>query len=96
MTSALDGLYRRVNARQKCLIRTVLDRDGPGLGLAPGAPTGAVWDLTTYSGENDNDLMENADALAHFYTTTTSVENWNWTITPNSNNSCSSEAVAFK
>jgi hypothetical protein len=69
---------------------------GPGLGLASAAPSGAVWDLVTYSGETDNDLMENADAVAHLYTTTTSVENWNWSITPNSNNSCSAEAVAFK
>jgi hypothetical protein len=78
------------------VIATMGIGDGPGLGLASGAPTGAVWDLTTYSGENDNDLMENADALGHFYNTTTSVENWNWTITSNGNNSCSSEAVAFK
>ena len=78
------------------VIATMGIGDGPGLGLASGAPTGAVWDLTTYSGEVDTDLMENADALAHVYTTTASVENWNWSITPRSNNSCFAEAVAFK
>jgi hypothetical protein len=78
------------------VIATMGIGDGPGLGLASGAPNGAVWDLTTYTGELDLDLMENADALAHFYSTTTAVENWNWTITARSNNSCSAEAVAFK
>ena len=78
------------------VIATMGIGQGPGLGLAPGAPTGAVWDLTTYSGETDNDLMENADAVAHIYVTTPSVEHWNWTISSISNNSCSSVAVAFK
>jgi hypothetical protein len=78
------------------VIATMGIGDGPGLGVASGAPTGAVWDFTTYSGETDNDLMENADAQAHVYTTTATALQWNWTITSNSNNSCSSEAVAFK
>jgi hypothetical protein len=78
------------------VIATMGIGDGPGLGLASGAPSGAVWDLTTYDGELDVDLMENADALAHFYNTTTAVQNWNWTITARGNNSCSAEAVAFK
>lgn len=78
------------------VIATMAIGQGPGLGLAAGAPSGAVWDLTTYASETDNDLMENADALAHLYSTTTAVEHWNWTITPNGGNSCSSEAVAFK
>jgi hypothetical protein len=64
--------------------------------MASGAPSGAVWDLATYSGEIDMDLMENADALAHVYTTTATTEHWNWTITSNGGNSCSAEAVAFK
>ena len=44
------------------VIATMGIGDGPGLGMASGAPTGAVWDLPTYSGEVDTDLMENADA----------------------------------
>jgi len=78
------------------VIATMGIGDGPGLGLASGAPSGGVWDLTTYTSETDFDLMENADAQAHLYNTTTSAENWNWTITSQSNNSCSAEAVAFK
>jgi hypothetical protein len=78
------------------VIATMGIGDGPGLGLASGAPSGAVWDLTTYTDELDLDLMENADALAHLYTSTTAVENWNWAITARSNNSCFAEAVAFK
>lgn len=77
------------------VIATMGIGNGPGLGLASGSPAG-VWDLTTYTHEVDTDLMENADALAHFYNTTTLTEHWNWHITPNGNNSCSSEAVAFK
>ncbi len=60
------------------VIATMGIGDGPGLGLASGAPSGAVWDLVTYSGEVDNDLMENADAAAHVYTTAAGVEIWNW------------------
>ena len=78
------------------VIATMGIGDGPGLGLASGAPSGSVWDLTTYSGENDNDLMQNADAQAHVYSTTAAAEHWNWTITSNGDNSCSAEAVAFK
>jgi hypothetical protein len=78
------------------VIATMGIGNGPGLGLASGAPSGSVWDLTTYTSELDTDLMENADAQAHLYTTTAAAEHWNWTITPNGNNSCSAEAVAFK
>jgi hypothetical protein len=78
------------------VIATMGIGDGPGLGLASGAPSGGVWDLTTYTGEEDTDLMENADAQAHLYSTTTAAEHWNWTITSKGNNSCSAEAVAFK
>ena len=78
------------------VIATMGIGDGPGLGLASGSPSGAVWDLATYAGENDNDLMENADAQAHIYTTTTGAEHWNWSITSHPDNSCSAEAVAFK
>jgi len=78
------------------VIATMGIGNGPGLGMASGAPGGAVWDLPTYSGEIDLDLMENADAAAHVYTTTATTQHWNWTITPNGDNSCSAEAVAFK
>jgi hypothetical protein len=78
------------------VIATMGIGDGPGLGVASGAPGGAVWDLPTYSGETDLDLMENADAAAHAYAAAASTEHWNWTITSNGDNSCSAEAVAFK
>ena len=69
---------------------------GPGLGLNTGAPTGAVFDLVTYTGELDLDLMENADGQAHLYNTSTATVNWNWHITANPNNSAFATAVAFK
>jgi len=78
------------------VIATMGIGDGPGLGLASGAPSGAAWDLVTYAGELDLDLMENADALGHLYTTSGAVENWNWKITPNGTNSCFAAAIAFK
>jgi hypothetical protein len=76
------------------VIATMGIGQGPGEGLT--SPTGGFWDLTTYSGEVDLDLMENADAVGHFYNPDTGTENWNWTITSISNNECNSEAVAFK
>jgi len=69
---------------------------GPGLGLNTGAPTGAAFDLVTYAGELDLDLMENADAQAHVYNTGTATLNWNWLITANPNNSAAATAAAFK
>jgi hypothetical protein len=50
---------------------------GPGLGLGSGAPTNAVFDLVTYTGETDLDLMENADAQAHYYYSSSGTVNWN-------------------
>ena len=70
--------------------------DGPGLGFNTGAPANAVWDLTTYTGEIDEDLMENADLLAHLYNTDLSTLHWNWHITSNPNNSAGGVAAAFK
>jgi Fibronectin type III domain len=69
---------------------------GPATGFFSGAPPGAIFDLVTYSGETDVDTMDNADAKAHLYNTDLSTENWNYTITPVANNSCSSTAVHFK
>jgi hypothetical protein len=69
---------------------------GQGPGLAVTSPSGAVWDMCTYTSETDMDLMENADGKAHLYNTTTATENWNWNITNNPSNSWSATAVAFK
>jgi hypothetical protein len=69
---------------------------GPATGFFTGAPAGAIFDLVTYAGETDLDTMDNADAKGHVYNTDLSTENWNWRITSNPNNSCSSTAVHFK
>lgn len=69
---------------------------GQGPGLSVTSPTGAVWDLCTYAGEPDTDLMENADADAHFYNAGTATQHWNWTFTAVANNSASATAAAFK
>ena len=69
---------------------------GQGPGLAAISPSGATWDLVTFAGEIDLDLLENADAKAHLYYSSTAAQNWSWTVTPISNNSYSALAVAFK
>ena len=69
---------------------------GPATGFFTGAPSGAIFDLVTYAGESDFDTMDNADAKAHLYNTDLSTENWNYRITSNPSNSCSSTAVHFK
>jgi hypothetical protein len=69
---------------------------GPGVGLSTGAPVGAVFDLVTYTGEVDLDLMENADGQAHVYNTSTAALNWNWTITANPDNTAFATAAVFK
>src|SRR5258706_1735716 len=68
-----------------------------GPGLAVTSPAGATWDLCTYTGETDNDDMENADCDAHFYHPDTSALNVAYTITNNNpNTTCSVSAIAFK
>ena len=69
---------------------------GPATGFFTGAPAGAIFDLVTYAGETDLDTMDNADAKAHLYNTDLSTESWNYRITSNPENSCSSTAVHFK
>ena len=69
---------------------------GPGRGLDVGAPAGASFDLATYAGETDLDLMENADLKGHLNNPDTATEHWNWVITATGDNSFSSVAVAFK
>ncbi|PWU18888.1 MAG: hypothetical protein C5B49_06500 [Bdellovibrio sp.] len=78
------------------IIAVVGDGDGPILGFNSGVPAGAVFDLVTYSGEIDLDLMENADAQAHFYSSSPLTLTWNWRITANPSNSVSATAVSFK
>jgi hypothetical protein len=53
---------------------------GPGLGLAAGAPAAGIFDFVSYTGEIDLDTMDNADGRAHVYNTDLSTEHWNWDI----------------
>jgi hypothetical protein len=69
---------------------------GPVTGLDAGAPAGAFFDLVTYAGEADTDLMENADGKAHVYNTDTTTEHWNWVGFSAPSNSYFATAVAFK
>jgi hypothetical protein len=67
---------------------------GPGQGVT--SPAGATWGLVTYTGEQDTDTMENADALGWRYNTTTAQESWNWTISSQPSNTCYSSAIHLK
>jgi hypothetical protein len=68
---------------------------GQGPGRAVTSPSGATFDLVTYSNQTDISNMDNSDGTAHVYNSSTAAENWTWTITPQGNNGCTSEAAAF-
>lgn len=68
---------------------------GPVTGFDTGAPAGAVMDNITYTGQNDIDLIDNADGVAHVYTTSTTQLNWNWIIPTNAGDGYAT-AIAFK
>lgn len=69
---------------------------GQGPGLAVTAPSGAIWDLATYTGETDLDLLENADIMAHYRYTASGTQTWTFTITNQASNSTNGGFVAFK
>lgn len=66
---------------------------GPGLGVT--SPAGAIWDLCTYTGEVDTDLMENADILAHYKYSASGSQTWTFTITNNPSNNTAGGFAAF-
>jgi hypothetical protein len=60
---------------------------GTGPGLAIVSPAGAAWLLCTYTGENDLDVIEDADLSACYYFTSNTVETWTWTVGASSSSS---------
>jgi hypothetical protein len=62
-----------------------------GLGQGPGysvtAPTGAIWDLCTFTGETDEDTIENADIMAHYSFTSSGSQTWTFTCLNNTSTS---------
>jgi hypothetical protein len=69
---------------------------GQGPGLSVTSPAGAVWDLCTYTSETDTDLMENADAKAHYYNAAAGSIGFAWTFTSQASNTAEATAIAFK
>lgn len=63
-------------------------------GFASGVPSGSVFDLTVYTGETSADMMDNADASNHYYHTSLSAQNWNYTLST-SPTECYFAAAAF-
>lgn len=55
---------------------------GPANGMAAGAPAGAIFDLGFYTGETDQDRMDNADSQAHAYISATTAQTWNFGLEP--------------
>jgi len=68
---------------------------GAGPGLAVTAPSGAVWDLCTYTGEVDSDEMENADIMCHYVAMATGAITFTYTITGQSSNNSSGGYALF-
>jgi len=67
---------------------------GPGLGVT--APSGAIFDLCTYTGETDFDYIEDADLAGHYYYTSSGAQTWTWSITSVGSNSTSGGIASFK
>lgn len=68
--------------------------NGNGPVTAVTSPSGAVFDLWTFTGQTDFDMADNADASSHFYYSSTAAQNWNYTKT-NGADSCYWWAAAF-
>ena len=68
---------------------------GLGPGLAVTSPSGAVWDLANYTGENDSDCLENADICAHYYFSASGAETWTFTITSHPGINTAAGYIAF-
>lgn len=67
---------------------------GPGLGVT--SPSGATWLLTTYSGEQDTDLMENADFEGISYNGNILQKSFDWIITAQGSNNADAVGAEFK
>lgn len=69
---------------------------GPGLSVT--APVGAVYDMTGYTGETDQDNYDNADLACHFYFSSNAQISCSWTLTnqPSNNSVAGSYAITFK
>lgn len=68
---------------------------GQGPGLAVTAPSGAIWDLCTYTDEIDGDLIENADIMAHYAYSAAGAQTWTFSITDVAANSTTGGFIAF-
>jgi len=51
---------------------------GPGTGLT--SPSGATFDLWNFTDQTDSDTADNADSQAHYYFSSATTQNWNWTL----------------
>lgn len=78
-------------------ITTVGFGTGPGTGMGAGSPSGAVFILVNYTGETDQDRMDNADAMGIVYYPTTAAQNWIFSIANASRGSTAfGTAASFK
>jgi hypothetical protein len=69
---------------------------GTGPGLAVTAPSGAIWYLSNYTGQTDNDLMENSDIGAFYWNTASGAITSTFTITSEAGNSYLGGFICFK
>jgi hypothetical protein len=70
--------------------------DGQGPVTAVTSPTGALSNILDYTGNSDGSNYSSGDGWALLHNTSTSSQNWTWTITSQPSNSVSSFAVEFR
>ena len=56
-----------------------------------------MFDLVYYTGESDQDRMDNADGVAHVYYAADAEQTWNWGITSATwSSTAPNSAISFK
>jgi len=69
---------------------------GPAMGFSPASPAGAFFDYVYYTGEIDDDRMDNADGRGHLYNTDLSSERFGYVLNHTDGTTASATAVHFR
>jgi len=94
-TSVTDApTFTPTGATSGLTIQVTGNGNGPITGFASGAPSGAVFDLWTFTGQTDSDVADNADSSDHLYYSSKATQNWNFNKT-NGGDICYPAAAAF-
>ena len=66
------------NVKGLTIVQTGMGTAGPQFGFAAGAPAGANFGNVFYTGDSDQDRMDNADPFGHAYFNDNTPQAWNW------------------